>query len=62
MAENSDLKIECQSWVWLHVPVIPAIGRLRQEDQEFKDSLGYIVRPYLKTKPERPVAQQEEIR
>jgi hypothetical protein len=24
--------------------VIPALGKLRQEDQRFKDSLGYIVR------------------
>jgi hypothetical protein len=28
--------------VVLHV-FIPALGRLRQEDQEFKASLGYIV-------------------
>jgi hypothetical protein len=37
--------------MWMHTPVIPAVGRLRQEDNEFettwvhsqiKDSLGYI--------------------
>jgi hypothetical protein len=28
--------------------VIPALGRLQQENNEFKVSLGYIVRPCLK--------------
>jgi hypothetical protein len=28
--------------------VIPALGRLRQEDQEFESSLDYIKRPYFK--------------
>jgi hypothetical protein len=30
--------------------VIPTLRLLRQEDYEFKISLGYIVRPYLKNK------------
>jgi hypothetical protein len=30
--------------------VIPALGKLQQEDSKFKASLGYIVRHYLKTK------------
>jgi hypothetical protein len=30
--------------------VIPALGRLRQEDGEFKAILGYTVIPYLKKK------------
>jgi hypothetical protein len=33
-----------------HTPVTPALGRLRQEDHEFKASLGYILRSYLKNK------------
>jgi hypothetical protein len=32
----------CQVW-WCTL-VIPALGKLRQEDQRFKASLGYIVR------------------
>jgi hypothetical protein len=31
------------SWVWWYTPVILALGRQRQEDTEFQDSLGYKV-------------------
>lgn len=33
--------------------LIPALKRLRQEVDEFRVSLGYIIRPYLEEKKER---------
>jgi glutaredoxin-related protein len=32
------------------MPAVPALRRLRQENQEFDTNLGYIVIPCLKTK------------
>jgi hypothetical protein len=32
---------EWKNQVWWSTPVIPALRRLRQEDNEFEDSLGY---------------------
>jgi hypothetical protein len=34
--------IEMPSQAWRHKTVIPELRRQRQEDHEFKDSLGYI--------------------
>jgi hypothetical protein len=34
--------------VWWPTPVIPSLRRLKQEDQVFETSLGYIARPCLK--------------
>jgi hypothetical protein len=35
------------------MPIIPALGRRKQEDQEFKSSLGYIARLSFKKKERR---------
>jgi hypothetical protein len=34
--------------VWWSTPVIPALGRLRQGDLEFEDSLGYTASSYFR--------------
>jgi hypothetical protein len=38
-----------KTWAWWDIPVISALRKLRQEDQEFQDSLGYVVRAHLQT-------------
>jgi hypothetical protein len=41
------------SWVWWHASVIPALGRLKQEDDKFEGNLSTLVRLCLiKTKHE----------
>jgi hypothetical protein len=44
------LKTVLLGQVWWCPPIIPVLGRLRQKDSKFKDSLGYIARPCLKKK------------
>jgi hypothetical protein len=41
------------------MPVIPALGRLWQEDLEYQASLGYIVRPCLKNTSKTPKTKTE---
>jgi hypothetical protein len=41
----------------VHTHVIPAVGRLRQEDHKFKASLGYVMRLCLKNKQANKLKQ-----
>jgi hypothetical protein len=36
--------------MWQHTPLIPVLRRLRQEDPEFQNTLGYTTRYHLKIK------------
>jgi hypothetical protein len=45
-----DLKEDHRSQMWWFMPVIPALGRLRQKDWKFEVSMDYIARLWLKTK------------
>jgi hypothetical protein len=42
--------MDFEYWTWWCRPEIPALGRLRQQDLEFKTSPGYTVRLCLKKK------------
>jgi hypothetical protein len=44
------------NWVWWCTPVIPALGRLR-EDFDFKANLGYT----LKSCPQKPKEKNHEL-
>jgi hypothetical protein len=47
LLQYSKIKIFYSYWVWWYMPVIPVLGRLRQEDQEFEANVESIVRPCL---------------
>jgi hypothetical protein len=47
------IKYKNSCWVWWYTPVIPALGRIRQENHEFEGSLVYTVRPCLKKTTKR---------
>jgi hypothetical protein len=42
-------KKKMASWAWWYMPVIPTLGRQRQEDLQVQASLGYVVGPCLKS-------------
>jgi hypothetical protein len=45
---------------WWCMSIIPALGRLRQEDHKFKVSLGYIGSPSLKKKKKSVLSNRVE--
>jgi hypothetical protein len=49
---TSNAKVNLKPDMVVHI-VIPALGRLRQEEHEFDANLGYIVKPCLKKPKEK---------
>jgi hypothetical protein len=43
-----------------YTPIIPALKRLKQENHEFKDNIGYIVRHCLKKKKGKKEKKKEK--
>jgi hypothetical protein len=50
VAHRSSIKIYTESWVQRFLPVIPALGRLGEKDQEFKINLSCVHIALNKTK------------
>jgi hypothetical protein len=46
---------------WGYMPVIPALGRLRQEDPELEANLGYKARPCHKTTNKTKQTKRESL-
>jgi hypothetical protein len=42
-----------------HTSVIPALGRLRQEDLKFETSLGYLARPCLQKSKNKKIQNKK---
>lgn len=42
---NEKNEVNSLNWGWWLSAIIPALGRLRKEDNEFKASLGYMASP-----------------
>jgi hypothetical protein len=47
---DTSVEVLSRNQVWWYILVIPAFGTLRQEEHEFKASLGYMVDFVSKTK------------
>jgi hypothetical protein len=52
---------KCHIQAWWHMPVIPALRRLRQEDCTVRASLGCILRHCLKNKTKQNKNQQPTV-
>jgi hypothetical protein len=58
-AEYTNDQNSPSSWTWWFMPIIPALGMLRQENCAFKASLCYTVRPCLQKLRAGYVAQRQ---
>jgi hypothetical protein len=47
-------------WVWWFMPIIPALGRPRQEDCEFQANLSYMARPCQEREKKRKKRREEK--